>query len=318
MGERQTIWGWKIALYLFLAGGSAGAYLTGVIGEFASRAGDWDIIVKAGVTIGAPLVAFSTVLLVWDLGRPFGFYRAGFHGRTSWISRGVYILTAFILIGLIHLALVWAEAPEGVLRGLGIVGGALAVMTMVYTGLLLGSVRAVPFWNSPALPLLFLVSAMSAGVMAVSLIVAVHDYLQDEANAFALASEGPARSLIIADAILLPMEAAVVMSYLYLVRASSAAKASVEALLGGGLSVYFWVGFVILGLVYPLGIELVLLDTMDNFEPGERLTVTAVGMVPGLAGGYVLRHLIMAAAIKGPLVVIGRLVPVPGRPRLFP
>jgi formate-dependent nitrite reductase membrane component NrfD len=309
IGERQTIWGWKVALYLFLAGGACGAYLTGVAAEFASRATEWDAIVKIGVTIGAPVVAFSTLFLVWDLGRPFGAYRSAYHPRTSWISRGTFILTAFILVGLAHLALVWADAPEGVLRGMGVVGGVLAIMTMIYTGLLLGAAQAIPFWSTPALPLLFFVSALSAGLMAVSLVAAIYVAAWDKVVA-------PEEKLFIADSILLVIEALVVFSYLYLVRASVAAKASVDSLLRGDLATVFWMGFVILGLLVPLSMEITLLGPLEDEGTAERTILAVIGLAPGLVGGYILRHLIMSAAIKGPLVVIGRMVPVPGGPRL--
>ncbi len=311
IGERQTIWGWQIALYLFLAGGACGAYVTGVAAEFASRTTEWDPIVKIGVTIGAPLVAFSTIFLVLDLGRPFGFVRAAFHPRTSWISRGVFILTAFIVVGMIHLALVWAEASENVLRGIGIAGGVLAVMTMVYTGLLLGAARAIPFWSTPALPLLFLTSALSAGMMSVTLILSIYMVLEDKV----VAAES---HLLRADIVLLVIEAFVVFSYLYLVRANLAAKASVDSLVRGDLSVYFWIGFIVLGLMIPLSMELTLLESLEDAGMEERMGVALLGLIPGLAGGYMLRHLVMSAAIKGPLVVVGRLVPLPGRPRLLP
>jgi len=311
IGERQTIWGWQIALYLFLAGGACGAYVTGVAAEFASRTNDWDPIAKIGVTIGAPLVAFSTIFLVLDLGRPRGFVRAAFHPRTSWISRGVFILTAFIVVGLVHQALVWAEAPENVLRGIGVVGGTLAVMTMVYTGLLLGAARAIPFWSTPALPLLFLTSALSAGMMSVTLILSVYMVVEDKVVAVE-------SHLLKADIVLLLIEAFVVFSYLYLVRANLAAKASVDSLLRGDLSAYFWMGFVVLGLLIPLSTEVTLLAILEEEGLKERMAVALLGLIPGLAGGYILRHLVMSAAIKGPLVVVGRLVPLPGRPRLIP
>ena len=309
IGERQTIWGWKVALYLFLAGGACGAYLTGVVAEFATRGTDWDPIPKIGVTIGAPLVAFSTLFLIWDLGRPFGFHRAGFHPSTSWISRGVFILTLFIMVGLIHLALVWLDASEGVLRGVGVAGGVLAVMTMVYTGLLLGSAHAIPFWSTPALPLLFVVSALSAGVMAVSLAASIYVAGWDK-------PVGPEEELLTADSILLVIEALVVFSFLYLIRVSPAAKASVDSLVRGDLAGVFWMGFIVMGLMVPLSMELTLLASLEDAGTAERTIVSVIGLAPGLVGGYILRHLIMSAAIKGPLVVIGRMVPVPGGPRL--
>ena len=308
IGERQTIWGWKVAMYFFVVGVGAGAYVAGAVAQFAGP--EWDTVVKIGVTTGIPLVVFSTLFLVWDLGRPFAFYRAVLHPSTSWISRGVFILTGFIIVGSAHLLLVWLQAPEGVLRTLAVIGGTLAAMTAVYTGLLLGVVRSVPFWSTPALPLLFLVSALSTGVLTVSLITSIYVVVTDNVVV-------PEDRLIVADTLLLAVEAAVVFSYLYLVRASLAAKASVGLLLSGGLAPAFWLGFVTCGLLVPLALEAVLLGPMDTARPATRLAATAVAVVPALLGGYILRHLVMTAAIKAPLVVIGRLASVPGSPRLL-
>ncbi len=308
IGERQTIWGWKVAMYFFVVGVGAGAYVAGAVAQFAGP--EWDTVVKIGVTTGIPLVAFSTLFLVWDLGRPFGFYRAGLHPRTSWISRGVFILTGFIIAGSVHLLLAWLEAPEGALRTLAVIGGTLAAMTAVYTGLLLGVLRPIPFWSTPALPLLFLVSALSTGVLTVSLITSIYVVITDNVVE-------PEARLLAADALLLAVEVAVLFSYLYLVRAPLAAKASVELLIRGELAPVFWLGFVTCGLLIPLALEAILLGPMDTSRPVVRLAATGVAVVPALLGGYLLRHLVITAAIKAPLVVIGRLAPIPGRPRLI-
>ncbi len=308
IGERQTIWGWKVAIYFFLVGVGAGTYTVGAVAQFAGA--EWDTILKIGVTIGSPLVAFSTLFLVWDLGHPFRFYRAAFKPGTSWISRGVFILTGFIIVGSVHLLLTWLGGPEGVLRVLAVFGGVLAIMTMAYTGLLLGVVRAFPFWSSPALPLLFIVSALSTGVMAISLVTAI--YVAATGNIVE-----PETRLLALDAILLVVEAAVFLSYVYLVRSALAGKASVESLLSGNLAPMFWLGFILAGLVVPLVLELILLGPLAGAAQTTRLTATAFAMIPGLLGGYVLRHLIIAAGVRAPLVVIGILAPLPGRPRLI-
>ncbi len=307
IGERQTIWGGKVAIYFFVVGVAAGAYMVGVYAQFAGA--EWDTILKIGVTVGSPLAAFSTLFLVWDLGRPYRFYRAAFHIRTSWISRGVIILTGFIIVGSVHLLLVWLEAPEGALRTLAVIGGALAFMTMIYTGLLLGVVRAIPFWSTPALPLLFLASALSTGLMAVTLITSIYVNVTDNLVE-------PETNLFAADAVLLAIEAMVALSYLYIVRSSLAAKASADSLLRGELSVLFWAGFVTCGLIVPLTLELILLGFLDDSGSVTRLAVTIAAVAPALLGGYILRHLVITAGVKAPLVVIGRFVPMPGRPRL--
>jgi formate-dependent nitrite reductase membrane component NrfD len=146
-------------------------------------------------------------------------------------------------------------------------------------------------------------------VLTVSLIASIYIVAADRVV-------DPETTLLVADTILLAVEAAVVLSYLYLVRASLAAKASVELLLRGELAPAFWLGFITCGLVIPLAMEAVLLGPMDDAGPAMRLVATTVAVVPALLGGYLLRHLVLTAAIKSPLVVIGRLAPIPASPRL--
>ncbi len=309
IGERQTIWGWKVALYLFLAGLGAGSYVLGVAAQFVGA--EWDVVAKAGVTLGGPTVALSSLFLLWDLGHPLRFSRAGLRPRTSWISRGVYILSLFILVSLVHLPLVWLEASLTVQKVLGVIGGLLAVLTMVYTGLLLGAVQTIRLWSSPALPLLFLVSALSTGFMAVSLVLAVYMVVTGDAAA------GEA-SILRTDTALIALEAVVVFCYLYLVRSTLAGKASADALVRGDLAPLFWGGFIVLGLVIPFVLELVLLGPLGDASGTARLAAAAAAVGPGLLGGYVLRHLVVAGGVKGPLIVFGRAVAVPARPRFVP
>lgn len=60
----QGLWRWKIAAYLFLAGTGAGAFVVGVISDFMGYA----MPAKIAITFGVPVVAFSTVFLILDLG----------------------------------------------------------------------------------------------------------------------------------------------------------------------------------------------------------------------------------------------------------
>ncbi len=97
---------------------------------------------------------------------------------------GIWILTLFLpiafLYGLLEIMhvhpgiLAWARKrlrflPEtlpyrGIKRVVCSVGIVLAVGTAIYTGVLLSVVKAVPLWNTPILPALFLVSAISTGM----------------------------------------------------------------------------------------------------------------------------------------------------------
>ena len=70
----QKQWGWLIAVYLFIAGAGAGAYLTGAIAGFLGPA--WDSVARIGVLLGWPSVFVGSILLILDLGSPRNFWRS--------------------------------------------------------------------------------------------------------------------------------------------------------------------------------------------------------------------------------------------------
>lgn len=86
----------------------------------------------------------------------------------SVMTWGVYILSCFILVGLVvgYFVLKKKEAPKGLL----IFGAILALATGTYTGLLLAVVIAVPLWNTFLMPVLFVVSALSTGMSATAVV----------------------------------------------------------------------------------------------------------------------------------------------------
>src|SRR5512142_707628 len=178
-----TVWGPLIAWYLFLAGMGAGAY---VIGYAASLLGEkYQPLVKPGVFLGAPLVAIGSLLLLLDLGNPLRFYLGFLRPGNSMISVGIYIISVFIVLGGIHLlALLFKQIKLGerALKWLSGLAAVFALATAIYTGLLLGVVKAVPFWNTPMLPLLFLVSAVSTGAGAVLVVLAIQRVVRPPAQ----------------------------------------------------------------------------------------------------------------------------------------
>src|SRR3989304_3584613 len=94
----QSVWRWKIAFYLFLAGTGAGAYLAATLESAMGYGGP----AKVGFAIAAPLVIISTFFLIADLGQPMRFMQAFVSPQHSWISRGTWILTGFVILGLVH------------------------------------------------------------------------------------------------------------------------------------------------------------------------------------------------------------------------
>lgn len=301
-----------MAAYLFLAGVGAGAYSAGVVADLLGKG--WENASRAGITLGPLLVLASSIFLIADLGAPSGFSRAVARPRSSWISRGVIILTVFVIIGLINILLriwPWQALEEATTARLALeaTGLVFALLTAVYTGLLLGAVRPIPFWNSPVLPVLFLLSALSTGVMALLLTLS----LSSLASGAALHAQlsGLAR----ADSLILGFESVVVLFYLYGSYSSPVSRPSAQLLLTGSLAPIFWLGLVTAGLALPLALELPHLSLSEAGTPEDSAALTLAAAVLGLTGGLMLRYLVVAGGLKVPLKAAGMLLQTFGKPR---
>jgi polysulfide reductase chain C len=293
----QSVWRWKIAAYLFLAGTGAGAMIVGIVGDFMG----YVVSAKIAVALGVPLVALSTLFLIADLGHPEKFFTAVLHPSTSWISRGFFIVSALIISGG-GLTILWVwpfgsilDANQGLRMAVELIVLGLAVATCVYTGILIGIVVSRPFWNNPLLPVLFLISAVSTGIGGLFFIMPIVRL------ALGVSNLETGRFLIhleFADIILLMVEAITI--YLYLAVVYDRAPEAASLLLKGKLSGLFWGGFLGAGLFVPAVIELV--AWVDQKVAPQLLALLVAGVFL-LAGGFLMRLLILAAGIRSPLIV---------------
>ena len=96
----QKEWGWQVAVYLYLAGMGAGAFVIGLVMDWLGYASNYP---KALMLWGPILVAIGAPFLILKLGIKTRFWRACLNPRTSWLARGFLILVAFIGIGIIVL-----------------------------------------------------------------------------------------------------------------------------------------------------------------------------------------------------------------------
>jgi formate-dependent nitrite reductase membrane component NrfD len=280
-----------VAAYLFLAGLGGGAYVTGVVADFGGE--QWTAISKIGVSLGFPCVLAGCVFLLADLGSPMHFWRAAMRPNTSWIARGTIIITIFMIVGAVHIAFwLWpfnglADAPAG-RHVLGIFGVLFAFGTMIYTGILLGAARPIAFWSTAMLPLLFLVSALSTGIMAVILIASF------AGGTYA----GPIHTLARFDILLIVLEMFVLGFYLQGTHRVPESRASAELVLTGEVAPLFWWGVAVLGLSVPL-----ILDLLGVFvlQGGTAVAAAILASVCGITGGLFLRQVVVAGGIHAPL-----------------
>jgi formate-dependent nitrite reductase membrane component NrfD len=238
----NVIWGSTIAWYLFLAGLAAGSFATAVLVTFKDRG-----LVKVqlvGRIIALLALATGLFLLMFDaeagFKNPLRFFYllTNFNSVMAW---GVVILGVFGCTCLVTLLLtLFKRKVPRVLDGLGIV---MAVCTAAYTGVLIGVIKTYPLWNTALLPVLFVVSALSAGMAGTFIIstFVAHGELE---------KLGMLKKLHVA----LPLiELALLAILLYMTSATApAGQLSVNRLISGDLAPFFWFGLIAVGLIVPL------------------------------------------------------------------
>lgn len=315
-----------IILYLFLGGTGAGACLVlaavgllvpadriavalpgrsraGVRLAFAAPSAYRKLFVPA---YGCALVVLLLGLacLIIDLGRADRLLLLLSTPTFSHIVVGAYSYAVCFGLAL-ALALPWSglvrSAPVGLIRALEAVSIPVAIAVMVYSGLLLQSLAAVPLWTVAWLPVLFVLSSVSCGI---ALVVGIA-HLGDAARVF----PSLFRRMIACDALVVALEAAVVAAFLAACGGAAALPASGTAeaaassyaqLVAGSNAELWWVGFVGFGLAVPLVLEVLLL----------RMRLALRGLTLGVAacvlfGGFVMRFCIVEAGAHPVLALFG-------------
>jgi formate-dependent nitrite reductase membrane component NrfD len=175
----ELVWGIPVIGYLFLAGVGAGAVtvsasvlLRGGGGGFGGR---HFAIARYGALIGPIPVILGTTMIVFELGRPFRMLNLLKVINLSPMNVGSWLLLLFIGISLLY-GLTFLPWPAGLQdrlrparRALAWICVPLGIGVAVYTGVMLGAMPSRPFWNSPILALLFLISSLSTGIATILL-----------------------------------------------------------------------------------------------------------------------------------------------------
>jgi polysulfide reductase chain C len=292
------VFGWKVIAYLFLAGVGGGASSVGA--AFHLIHPEAETVILSGVILGAPLVLLGSLLLLIDLGRPQVAFRAFSRPNKAWISRGSIVLTTFVILGAIQIG-TWIWPFQGLKDYpsfhliLNIVNGIFGIFTIIYTAFLFDTTRSIPFWSTPILPLLFLVSGVSTGIFVLILSLLLSGTSNDQWIGI----------LSQFDAFLLVFEVWIIIFYLHGMHEVTAARASVRRLVKGDLSISFWVGVILIGLTIPF-----LLEIMWGGEAFAMLLASLCGLV----GGLYVRYVVVSGAVKEPLHAEGVFIPLSPRP----
>lgn len=291
----EPIWGSIIAWYLFLAGLGGGAFVTSAF--LGWRHPEAVSMRKIGHLIAPIAVIIGLVLLMFDaeggLHNPlrFALLLTNFGSVMTW---GVVFLAGFTAVSLAVVLLDFLKKRVPV--WLDIAGVVFGVSVAMYTGALLGVCKTFPLWNNALLPVLFLVSALSAGAASV-LLAGIVKHADEFNRAGALKKFHFCLPII---------EIVLVASLLFITSSNSVAGwDSVVALVAGKHALLFWIGLVLIGLVLPTALETWLLFfSPKEFEESRKAHWISFASDAGvLVGGFLLRYLVVVAALPLTMVV---------------
>ena len=278
---RQTEWIDRRGMLLWLAfyfGGLGGGlylvslYFNSLWGMFIS----WLII---AVLKGGAHIAY--------LGKPLRFWRIILRPQTSWLARGlifVILFTGFAAIQLMFSYWLPGTAGEIIFK---VLAGIMAFAVAIYTGFILNTIKAVPFWNSTLLPVLFILCGILGG-FGLSVVIALNGGHVD-----ITAAETGSRWLLIINALII---------IIYLWRAANrevTGKQSVMEQMRGSVAPIFWAGIVVLGIIIPVAIAF-----SSYFAEETSALLLVAGVACEVIGGLTLRYCILKAGAYTPLVTV--------------
>lgn len=334
-GTYFVFWNWLVAVYLFVAGVSAGTFAVSAIAWFLGPKRYQDIA-RIGAYIAPFPLLIGLVCLIADLERPFLFWKLVLTLQVqSVMSWGAWLLLIFSFLSFAYLYFWLPERFDLVnlirkftgkgkkakssfldklhrrnlkhARGwIALIGLPVALMVAIYTGVLLGALVARPFWNNPMLPMLFLVSALKTGTASICLygcfIKGFGGMSQEkmETNKFMIHS---------LDFVLMVL--AIITIFLFIFGLYISPRSSLGAaqlIMGGPYTLMFWGLVVVLGILIPLVLEIY--ELLPHFVRQAAMAkhnpwISGVITISVLIGGYALRHVIVYGGQASELAGMG-------------
>ncbi len=331
-GTTFIFWNWTVAVYLFVAGVSAGAFAISALAYFIGEE-KYQEITRIGAYIAPFPLMFGLLFLIYDLERPNLFWKLMVTLQPhSIMSLGAWLLLLFSVLSFVYFYL-WLpdrvdivewlrRTPENGdkssivrwfktspfleklhrknlnrLRGwVGMVGIPVSLLVGIYTGVLLGALVARPFWNNPMLPMLFLVSALKTGTASICLVGCVIKGIGGMSRQQIETNKFIIHSI---DFFLMILSIIALILFVFGLYASPGSSAEAAGLImGGEFTFLFWGLAVVVGVLLPLALEVY--ELIPHFISRVVMRehnpwISGVVTVSVLAGGFVLRYVVVYA-----------------------
>ncbi|AIW13433.1 cytochrome c nitrite reductase subunit NrfD [Vibrio tubiashii] len=306
----SLVWDWIIAVYLFLAGMSAGAVMIALYLRRKVIEGDPanNGILKAMAWLAPFGIISGLTILIFHLTKPLEFWKIMIYfNMNSVMSMGVilfqvYMIVLFIWIGILfrHQIIGFAEGKlpsklldfvDGFLiksgkynNAIELFLGFLAVVLAAYTGFLLSALKTYPMLNNPVLPILFLFSSLSSGAAA-CLMFGILVFKESATSPSVSWVHSFERPVVLFELFVL------VTFFSGLIFSGGQNEVAAWNAIGGGFwSNWFWFGVVLVGMLLPLTLNAVApKETRHN--GGYIFMVTTLSLV----GVLMLRTFILYA-----------------------
>jgi formate-dependent nitrite reductase membrane component NrfD len=293
--------------YLFLGGAGSGALFILIVLSLLTPRASWgdssahyapqpafQPLFFFGYQVGGGALILSALCLLFDLGRPDRLLSLFFRPSPSYLALGTYALVILIACAIVF-CFIWGapymRPPRWVMRVAEALGLSAALITMLYTGLLFQSIGAGTLLGTVLVPVIFVLSSLSAGVALLLLTAALTRAGKLFSTTF--------RRLARADAALILLEGVGLVLLLISGFDGQQTRVAATELIFGEFAAVFWIGVVGCGIIAPLGIEGVSLRVGANGM--NRAVRWEYAFAPAalflLIGGYCLRVSLLGAGL---------------------
>lgn len=301
----SLVWDWIIAIYLFLAGMSAGAVMISIYLKRKVIEGDpaKNGILKATAWIAPFGIIAGLTILIFHLTKPLSFWKIMIYfNPSSVMSMGVILFQVYMIVLFIWIGIIFRETImrflkgkfafiDGLLlkftkfeNGIEIALGIMAVMLAAYTGFLLSALKTYPMLNNPVLPILFLFSSLSSGAAA-CLMFGILTFKEPATSSSVKWIHQFERPVVLFELFVL------VTFFTGLIFSGGQAEMSAWNAIGSGFwASWFWWGVILFGMVLPLVFN-ALFSAETRHKNGYIFIVTAMSMI----GVLMLRTFILYA-----------------------
>lgn len=178
---------WSVVFFTVLAGFGQGLAVVLALAVLAGGLAPASPFLLSGLALALALLLAGLAASFLHLGHPLRAWRAAAMWRTSWLSREVIVLPAFIGVLALWWLAVWGAAPASALSVLPLAAIAGALLLWFCTAMIYACIRFIQEWAHPLTVLNYGLIGLSSGLVLAAALAAL---LREPALAAALG--GPA------------------------------------------------------------------------------------------------------------------------------